>query len=441
MGVSLANAMPALRESLSQGEAENTAESAWYSIILLCAIAIRTGNTNAVYAHYRGLASLLSRKPDLVTSPEHTTIPFTSSFLYTFVAAVILTNYDSYRQEPSLSYLPHFVLSTGPELSRSLNEQGISSGFSALYEAGELSSFLFSTFNQIKPLQPLFAKARRNELSTDDAAAMINAIWCCTTGMYIPKPITTENEELIWMASLLYWHVERKSWNAVDDLAPALARRLDDIDFVALVSPGRGTNSKGPAGLYNECSLWLNVSAGAHVKSSDAKQRLGGTVRWLASDVLKLKTWHEIHTTLCKFFWTDIADQSAIEFLQTWCSGKTPRLPRMSHQSVPGPGFWDVRDSFSTSAGSFATQSPSSFDGRAIPVDEALPCQFCRKIVCICKEGKADIGSCPDHLRGSLWAVPPSIFGTFCRPVWVPHNSRELPRKWEVKEMERNWRD
>ena len=82
---------------------DQTAESAWYSVVLLLAIAIRLKDRDATYAHYRGLASLLAQRPDLVASFDHTTIPFTSSFLYTIAAAVILVNYDAYRQEPSLS--------------------------------------------------------------------------------------------------------------------------------------------------------------------------------------------------------------------------------------------------------------------------------------------------------------------------------------------------
>lgn len=240
MGSSLAAAMPALRDSLLGAPQDQTAESAWYSVVLLLAIAIRLNDKTATLAHYRGLASLLAQRPDFVTSFDHSTIPFTSSFLYTIVAAVILVNYDAYRHEPSLSYLPHYVLSTGPTISAAMNERGISDGFRPLHDHGILSSFLFSTINHIIPLQALYSKARRSRLSPDDAAALLNATWCCQTGLYIPKPITTEFEEMVWMCVMQYWHVERQSWVPVEDLALALARRLSKLDVSELLDTDGG---------------------------------------------------------------------------------------------------------------------------------------------------------------------------------------------------------
>ena len=89
--------------------------------------------------------------------------------------------------------------------------------------------------------------------------------------------------------------------------------------------------------------------------------------------------------------------------------------------------------------GDFATTtgSKSGSQPRRGSVIDQLPCQFCRKVECVCQFGQAEMQHSPDHLKGSLWAVPPSIFSMFCRPVWVPHKSGELPPKWQVKEMEK----
>ena len=130
-----------------------------------------------------------------------------------------------------------------------MTARGISNGFRSLHERGILSSFLYSTINHIIPLQALYSKARRSHLSVDDSAALLNAIWCCQIGLYIPKPITTEFEEMIWMCLMQYWHVERQSWVAVGDLALALARRLEQLDVAELLR----TDGDKHSPLINPC--------------------------------------------------------------------------------------------------------------------------------------------------------------------------------------------
>lgn len=312
LDASLATAMPALRDSLLDAGDDN-AESAWYTIILLLSVAVRLGDTAAQEAHYRGLASLLARRSDLVTSSTQNSIPSTSSFLYVFVSAVILANYDSYRKEPSLAYLPKYVLNTSEAITASLNDQDISTGFAPLREQGTISSFLYYTFRHIIPLQVLYPKARQNELSTEDAAALINGIWCCQLSLTVPQPRSTEMEELIWMGATIYSHTERRYWTAVAGIALGLTPRLQNLSLHHLLDHSTDRT------LYAETLLWLYISAGSHVQDETSKHSLGTTVAWLARETFAIHHLDDVHRVLRHFLWSEVADSQAATFWQGYC--------------------------------------------------------------------------------------------------------------------------
>lgn len=308
----------------------------------------------------------------------------------------VLTNQlrREYIRNPSLSYLPSYILSSGPRYAAYTSAHGISTGFSRLHAGGAIGAFLADLIIHITPLQILAAKARRNELTPEDAADLLNSIWCSQLGIYVPKPITSEIEELCWIGIVSYWHVERSSWEATADLSLALYRRLLQTNIHALKMH------------YPDTVFWLVITAGALLKRSNVNNSNDEALTVLhkyaaaLSRVLDIHDWSKAKQTIKLYLWTDVMEKGARAF---WNESRA--LPAVPIEELFNLG-----------------------ENRIVPIFEALPCQFCRKVTCDCARGKADIRTCPSHLRGSLWSVPPSIFSMFCGPVWVPHRPDELPQ-------------